>query len=98
MTEKCKAKLDDVAFHGERVRALRHTRGISADRLGKLADLTVRHIYRLECNQRPNVWGTTVARLAVILETSSDYLLGLTDDPTPYSHQKEKTDDNAPLQ
>ncbi len=80
-----------VAFHGERLRALRHTRGISADRLGKLTDLNVRHIYRLECNQRPNVWGITVAKLAQALHSSSDYLLGLSDDPTPYKNEKEVT-------
>ena len=67
-------------FYGERVRALRHARGISADRLARATELTVRHIYRLENNERPNIWGTTIARLARALGTSCDYLLGLTDD------------------
>jgi transcriptional regulator with XRE-family HTH domain len=73
-----------IAFQGKRMRELRHTRGISADRLGKITDLTTRHIYRLERNNRPKTWGVTIARLAVALQTSTDYLLGLTDDPTPY--------------
>ena len=90
-TESVPTTLTPVAFHGERLRALRRTRGVSADRLGKLTDLTVRHIYRLECNLRPNVWGITVAKLAQALQTSSDYLLGLSDDPTPYNIQKEVT-------
>jgi transcriptional regulator with XRE-family HTH domain len=71
------------AFHGERMRELRQTQGISADRLGKITDLTTRHIYRLERNERPNTRGVTVARLAVALGTTTDFLLGLTDDPSP---------------
>ena len=67
-------------FYGERVRALRHARGISADRLARATELTVRHIYRLENNERPSIWWTTIARLAQALGTSCDYLLGLTDD------------------
>ena len=47
--------------------------------------------YRLKRNNRPKTWGITIARLAVALQTSTDYLLGLTDDPTPYpSPQSEK--------
>ncbi len=68
-------------FHGERVRALRHRRAISADDLGRKTELSIRHIYRLEGNERPNVWGVTIARLALALDTTTDYLLGLTDDP-----------------
>ena len=72
-----------VRFYGERVRALRKAQGISADRLGRITELSIRHLYRLEANQRPNVWGITVARIATALGTSCDYLLGLTDDPAP---------------
>ncbi|HQE98596.1 MAG TPA: helix-turn-helix transcriptional regulator [Anaerolineae bacterium] len=69
----------NVRFYGERVRALRHTRGISADRLARATELSVRHVYRLENNERPNIWGTTIARIAQALQTSCDYLMGLTD-------------------
>lgn len=76
-----KPQTQHLRFHGERVRALRHVRGISADRLGRETELSVRHIYRLENNQRPYVWGVTVALLAQALHTSADYLLGLRDSP-----------------
>jgi len=68
-----------VAFRGDRMRALRHTRRISADRLAKAADLTTHHVFRLERGERPNVWGITIARLAQALDTTTDFLLGLTD-------------------
>ncbi len=57
-TNKYAARQEDcqeVAFHGELLRQLRHLRGISADRLGKITDITTRHIYRLERNNRPKV-------------------------------------------
>ncbi len=72
-----------IAFRGNRLRSLRHLRQISADKVAHQTDLTTHHIYRLERNERPNVWGTTIAKLALVLGTSTDYLLGLTDDPTP---------------
>lgn len=72
-----------VEFQGNRLRALRHEREMSADRLARLTGLTTHHIYRLERDERPNVWGTTLAKLAVALQTTTDYLLSLTDDPRP---------------
>jgi transcriptional regulator with XRE-family HTH domain len=65
------------------LRALRHARELSADRLARLTGLTTHHIYRLERGERPNVWGVTVAKLAIALGTTTDYLLNLTADPRP---------------
>jgi len=79
-------RIKDVRFYGERVRALRHARGISADRLARATELSVRHVYRLENNQRPNIWGTTVARIAQALRTTCDYLMGLSDVPDEVAH------------
>ena len=76
-------QFSNIGFHGERIRGLRHIRGISADQLAEMTDCTTHHIYRLERNERPNTWGVTVARLAVALDTTTDFLLGLTDDPSP---------------
>jgi len=70
-----------LRFDGERLRALRQARGRSITQVARATGLTSRHLYRLEANQRPNVWGTTVARLALALDTTCDYLLGLTDAP-----------------
>lgn len=71
----------DIKFRGDRLRELRQLRQISADRIAKAAGLTTYHIFRLERGERPHTWGITVAKLARVLETTSDYLLGLTDNP-----------------
>jgi transcriptional regulator with XRE-family HTH domain len=76
-----KQRLAQLRFRGQRLRALRHTRALSAAELARRTGLTTHHIYRLERNARPHTRGTTVARLAVALRTSTDYLLGLTDEP-----------------
>lgn len=68
-------------FYGERVRALRQQQRLSAARLAAACGITARHIYRVEANQKKHLWATTVLRLAVTLNTTTDYLFGLTDDP-----------------
>jgi transcriptional regulator with XRE-family HTH domain len=75
--------LPNVIFRGDRLRQLRRARHTSADQLARYTGLTVYHIYRLERGDRPHVWGTTVGRLALVLQTTTDYLLNLTDDPQP---------------
>ena len=69
------------AFNGPRLRHLRHERGLSAQKLAEKADLCVRQIWRMEAGHRPNVRAITVAQVAMVLETSIDYLMGLTDSP-----------------
>jgi transcriptional regulator with XRE-family HTH domain len=76
----------NIAFKGNRLRALRHERGISAEQLARLTGLTTHHIYRLERGERPQVWGITIARLAVALDTTTDYLLNLTADARRPTH------------
>ena len=70
-------------FRGDRLRALRHARGISADRLAMMTGITARHIFRVERGVQSLLWGVTVGKLALALGTSTDYLLNLTDDPSP---------------
>jgi len=77
----------DIKFRGDRLRELRHRRQISADRVSKAAGLTTHQIFRLERGERPHTWGITVAKLARVLETTSDYLLGLTDNPDALSKE-----------
>ena len=76
-----------IGFNGTRVRQLRRQKGLSADQLARMTELTTRHIYRLERNELPQVWAITVAKLALALGTSLDYLMGLTDDPRPYRQE-----------
>ena len=44
------------------------------------SSVSARHIWRLEAGQRPNVATVTLARIAQALDTTLEYLLGLTDD------------------
>jgi transcriptional regulator with XRE-family HTH domain len=77
-----------IRFYGERMREMRHARKMTANELGHICNLNVRHIYRLESNQRPHIWGTTIALVAHALDISADYLLGLSDTPNRVSSQK----------
>ena len=74
----------EPALDGERLRQLRCERGLSARKLAEQADLCVRQIWRMEAGHRPNVRAVTVARIALALGTSLDYLMGLADEPAPY--------------
>lgn len=69
-------------FVGQRLRALRQQYGLSGEQLGRRADVSTRHVWRLEQeSHHPHVAAVTVARLAQALHTSVEYLLGLTDEP-----------------
>jgi transcriptional regulator with XRE-family HTH domain len=70
---------------GARVKALRRERGLSQGKLARIAGLNDTHISRIENNERPGVQAIAVARIARALDTSADYLLGLSNDPTPSS-------------
>jgi transcriptional regulator with XRE-family HTH domain len=64
----------------ERLKALRNEQGLSAEQAARKADVSVRHLRRLEAGQRPNTSAVTLARVALALGTTVEYLLGLTDD------------------
>lgn len=91
--DQSSSDLSEIKFRGERLRELRHQRRLSADRLAKAAGLTTHHIFRLERGERPHVWGITVARLALVLETTTDFLMGLTDTSTPYKTRRRSHDE-----
>jgi len=71
----------NVIFRHDRLRELRHARDLTAIQASSKANISIPHIYRLEQGLRHRVWGITVAKLALALSTSTDYLLNLTDDP-----------------
>ena len=70
-----------MQLDGSRIKALREYRGFSQGVLAYKADTTVTQISRLENNDRPGAQAVIVARIAAALETTVDYLVGLTDDP-----------------
>lgn len=64
----------------ERLKTLRKEQGLSAEQIARKADVSVRHLRRLEAGQRPNTSAVTLARVALALGTTVEYLLGLTED------------------
>ena len=73
--------MDKENIFGERVYLLRKQAGLSQKQLGVVLDLSNKAICTMEGGSR----GTTIERLVMLAEyfhVSTDYLLGITDDPT----------------
>ena len=68
---------------GERVKTVRGTYGWTRRALAKKAGLNEFHLANVERGKRLHVEGDTILKLAQALGVSADYLIGLTDDPTP---------------
>ncbi len=67
------------------------------------SSVSARHIWRLEAGERPNTSAVTLARVAQALNTTLEYLLGLTDDvrgirelTTAALNVQEMDDENRP--
>jgi transcriptional regulator with XRE-family HTH domain len=68
---------------GERLRERRQQIGLSLGQVGEYEGLTPQYLSDLERGRnQPNVW-SLLTRLAKRYRTTTDYLLGLTDDPDP---------------
>ena len=74
-------------IQGERVRALREQMGLTQGQLAYKADTTSSQISRLENDERPGAQAVLAGRIAAILNTTVDYLLGNTDNPFPPPRQ-----------
>ena len=73
--------MDKENIFGERVYLLRKQAGLSQKQLGIVLGLSNKAICTMEGGSR----GTTIERLVMLAEyfhVSTDYLLGITDDPT----------------
>jgi transcriptional regulator with XRE-family HTH domain len=66
---------------GERILILRRRQDMTQQQLAKEAGLNKNTIARLEQGNLKDLGGKLVANLARALGTSTDYLLGLSDDP-----------------
>lgn len=79
---------------GERIRQLRIDMGMTqadmADQLQKLVGaVNQSHLSQVERGER-GLAPETLAAVAVLLETSTDYLVGLTDDPSQAGNMEEQ--------
>ncbi len=69
-----------MGINGGRLRALRELRKLTQEELADRIGVKVQQMWRYEKNQtEPN--GEIISRLAKELETTSDYLLSLSDSP-----------------
>ncbi len=71
-----------MSLRGDRLRELRMRRGYTQEALAERLDLGIRQIHRYE-KHLSDPAGNIVAKIARELNTSADYLLGLTDNPLP---------------
>ena len=67
----------------QRVIAARGKQGWTRRELAKRAGLHEQHLANVERGHRHRIEADTIIKLAHALGCSTDYLLGLTDDPTP---------------
>src|SRR5258708_31837321 len=69
-------------MQGHRLRQIREELGYSQEQLGERLHLGNRQIWRYE-NNETDPSSEVVAQIARELKVSADYLLGLSDEPTP---------------
>jgi transcriptional regulator with XRE-family HTH domain len=75
----------DMKVFAERLCTARHHKQLSKTTLAKNAHIKAPHLLTyLEKAQHAGVHAATLMHLAQALDVSTDYLLGLTDDPTPH--------------
>ena len=72
---------------GERVHLLRRRLGWTQRELGELAKINPNNVARIERSDIKDPGGQLIARLAKALGTSTDYLLGLTEESGVESEQ-----------
>ncbi len=73
-----------MPLHGDRLRRLRNNRQFTQEELAERLNLGIRQIHRYE-NGLSDPAGDIVARIARELSVTTDYLLGLVDEPVQYS-------------
>ena len=67
----------------EKIELLRKNKSWTQGQLALYAEIDRSYVTKLESGDAPNVSGIILARIARALGTSTDYLLGLTDSPSP---------------
>jgi transcriptional regulator with XRE-family HTH domain len=80
---------------GERILILRRRCGLTQRELAKSADLNTNTIARLEQGSLKDLGGQAVVRIARVLDTSADYLLGMTDNEDPRHDSEDEPADGA---
>ena len=79
---------------GERLVTLREAKGWTRRELAKRAGLHEKHLDKVEHGARQRIEAETLIKLAQTLGVSSDFLLGLTDDPRPRPRRRRQREDS----
>lgn len=64
-----------MSIIGKNIKKLRQEKGISQDKLSKLADISLNTVVKLELDQSPNPTLETIQKLAKALDVSIDDLV-----------------------
>jgi transcriptional regulator with XRE-family HTH domain len=86
----------DMDVFGKRLRERREQAGFSQMEVAKQTGIIQRDLSLLERGKKQALWAGTLLRLAETLGCSLDYLVGLTDDPTP-AKKRPRTRKAAPV-
>ena len=72
-----------IPILGQRILLRRRDKRLTQAELGKHVGISGNTIARIERGRIQDLGGSIIAKVAEALDTSTDYLLGLTDDETP---------------
>lgn len=72
-----------MAIVGRRIKSLRERRRLTQGQLAIYSDVAQSHISRLENGLVDSLGSEPLAKMARVLDTTTDYLLGLSADPIP---------------
>jgi len=81
---------------GRRLKDLREARGYTQEELANLVDVALIQVYRWETDKRDPP-AETLARLARVLGTTTDYLVGLENAPRERSREQDLSPDERLL-
>ena len=72
-----------IPILGQRILLRRRDKRLTQEELGKYVGISGNTIARIERGRIQDLSGSVIAKVAETLETSTDYLLGLTDESAP---------------
>lgn len=81
-----------MPIKGQRLKAIRESRGYSQEELAELVGVSTLQLYRYESGKN-DATGEVISQFAKVLGVTADYLLGNVDDPKAYLKEEDLTPD-----
>ena len=92
MPQKSGVKLNHLKFNtetiGKRIARIRKSKGLTQEQLAKKMGIKRSRLSKYEID-RIHLLDVIVVKFAIALDVSTDYLLGLKDEPEPLSKKKD---------